>query len=75
MNKTVLFLSLLATLIFLNLNLLKMTQALATEFIDARSLQNQTKGEENKFQEAFGCKYNSTCVGQLQNFPFVLPFP
>ena len=75
MNKTMLFLAVLATLMFLSLNLLKIVQALATGFIDVRSTQNQTTRQENKFQEAFGCKYNYTCVGQLQIFPFVLPFP
>jgi hypothetical protein len=38
-------------------------------------LQNLTAQAEDKFQQVFGCKDNSTCGSQQQNFPFVLPFP
>jgi hypothetical protein len=70
-----LFLSLLGTLMIMTLPMLKLIEAQAAQFADVASLQNPTIKAEDKFQEVFGCKDNSTCGAQLQNFPFVLPFP
>ena len=70
-----LFLTLLGTLTFITLHMLKLTQARAAELQEVPSLQNITIQGKDKFQQVFGCKDNSTCEVQLQNFPFVLPFP
>jgi hypothetical protein len=70
-----LFSSLLGTLMIMTLHMLNLTETRAAELTDVPSLQNPTMKGEDKFQQVFGCKDNSTCAARLQNFPFVLPFP
>jgi hypothetical protein len=70
-----LFLTMLGALILGISHILELAEARAVEFSEAPLLQNLTAQAEDKFQQVFGCKDNSTCGSQQQNFPFVLPFP
>jgi hypothetical protein len=70
-----LFLTLIGALIIGISHMLDLAEAGAIGFSEAPLLQNLTAQAEDKSQQVFGCKDNSTCGSQLQNFPFVLPFP
>jgi hypothetical protein len=52
-----------------------MMEVRAMGMVELPSLQNPSVQLEEKFQQPYGCKNNSTCATQLQSFPFVLPFP
>jgi hypothetical protein len=73
-DKRMLFLTLLATLILVSSYTVLLIEVKAMGISDLPSLQNASIQPEEKFQ-VYGCKNNSTCVTQIQSFPFVLPFP
>jgi hypothetical protein len=73
--KRMLFLVLLATLIFVTSHMLQPMKVRAMGMVELRSLHDPSVQPEGKFQQLNGCNNNSTCATQLESFPFVLPFP
>ncbi|HJT50026.1 MAG TPA: hypothetical protein VJ729_17730 [Nitrososphaeraceae archaeon] len=74
-SKRLFFLTLMGALVVGTSHLLRVAEARAVGLTDAPLLQNITVQTEQKFQQVFGCRDNTTCGTQLQTFPFVLPFP